>query len=54
MQEYVETDRGEHVGDGNGMPSLVFLRRFRGDQLLVARTDDRREPVVRGDDHEGT
>lgn len=34
------------------MPSLVLLRRFRGDQLLVARTGDRREPVGRGDDHD--
>ena len=34
------------------MPSLVLLRRFRGDQLLVARADDRREPVGRGDDHD--
>lgn len=31
----------------------VFLRRFVGDQMLVARAGDRREAVARGDDHEG-
>ena len=36
-QEHVEPDRGDQVGDGNGMPSLVLLRRFRGEEILVAR-----------------
>ena len=51
-QKHVEPDRGNQVGDRNGMPSLVLLCRFKGDQLLVARADDRREPVGRGDDHD--
>ena len=34
------------------MPLLVLFRRFMGDQLLVARTGDRRESVGRGDDHD--
>ena len=35
------------------MPAHVFLRRFRGEEILVARADSRREPIARGDDHEG-
>ena len=52
-QQQVEPDRGDQVGDGNGVPAHVFLRRFRGEEMLVARADNRREPVARGDGHEG-
>ena len=39
-QKHVEPDRGNQVGDRNGMPSLVLLCRFKGDQLLAANPWD--------------